>query len=355
MSKFKQLQHVLMVHGTHRLARRTQQHHHGPARQPNARGHHGPIGTQPKQRQPQSQIPKANGYLPPLKPRGELPPEDSFNVFLHRQEYLSWAWGGSGLMDGKSTKEKIQDGLDELQRRLLGRRVEQRRLMSDLSGGFLRMYLKHEVDDELVQAAGDQIYESQKWKEISTDIAKKLQAHVNAHRKEPTADEIGKAHTDELNKRMATKEGFRFAGELNPVVGGAKGKITRTTIMARRTVGNDTILDYQVDILVYDTYDFDNDRSDVPEYDHYRKNLARLLQNDDFDGFESSFLGEFMPLKPSKTSLDHAALFASFMYALEMRRWTPGGLSWEVTVPMIGSITAPAPRGVPAPQPPRIK
>ena len=90
---------------------------------------------------------------------------------------------------------------------------------------------------------------------------------------------------------------------------------------------------FRVDVTFQDTYDFDNTRHG--EYDKYRKKLARLLGANDFDGFENAYYREVQPAdRWHKTKLDNAAIFASFMYALEMKGWTPGSLPWEVTVPM---------------------
>ena len=92
--------------------------------------------------------------------------------------------------------------------------------------------------------------------------------------------------------------------------------------------------DAYVNITFSDTYDFENRR--YGEYDHYRKELALYLGANDFEGFESVYSREAhhpFDKKMHKTHLDNAAVFASFMYALEQKRWTPGGMKWDVTVP----------------------
>jgi hypothetical protein len=90
---------------------------------------------------------------------------------------------------------------------------------------------------------------------------------------------------------------------------------------------------YTIGITFYDVYDFENKRTG--EYDVYRKKLAALLRADRFDDFEKAFGVETGLVDGHRTTkLDDAAVFASFMYALEKKGWTPGGLAWKVTVPV---------------------
>jgi hypothetical protein len=105
-------------------------------------------------------------------------------------------------------------------------------------------------------------------------------------------------------------------------------------------VGKEILVNYEVKVVFKDTYDFDNSRKG--EYDRYRKKLAKLLQQNKFGDFELMYYREQDPSGYfRKTKLSHAGLFASYMYALEKRGWTPGPLAWEVTIPMRGSLKAP--------------
>jgi hypothetical protein len=202
-----------------------------------------------------------------------------------------------------------------------------------------------------VAEAGKQIGDSEKFAKITELITGKVQANALTHKRELTTSEIARIHTDTLNQLMSTTEGFRFREELNPVVGGAKGKVTSVAILGRKSQGTSTAVDYKVDIMVSDTYDFQNKRPEG-EYTRFREYLARLLQNNDFDAFESAWHDEVVPFRTSKTKLDNAALFACFMYAIEKRGFTPAPLAWEVTVPMYGTLTVPGHQAA-APQPHR--
>src|SRR5262249_30067482 len=89
---------------------------------------------------------------------------------------------------------------------------------------------------------------------------------------------------------------------------------------------------------LFDTYDFANKRDG--EYALYRSRLAELLKKNQFCEFEKAYWGEMCPSSSGpRTHLNtKAVLFASFMYALEQRGWTPGPLPWQVTIPMRGTF-----------------
>ena len=99
------------------------------------------------------------------------------------------------------------------------------------------------------------------------------------------------------------------------------------------TVSGKLEITYELQVKISDVYDFQNKRTG--EYARYRENLATLLRSDQYERFNVAYFGEAHPIQRLRhIRLDLAATFASFMYALERKGWTPGGLAWEVTVPM---------------------
>jgi hypothetical protein len=95
-----------------------------------------------------------------------------------------------------------------------------------------------------------------------------------------------------------------------------------------------------------DTYDFGNKRSGV--YDEYRKQLANHLAKNEYEKFWTDFRSEASG--KGKTKLDEAAVFASFMYAIEKKGWTPGPLPWEVTILIKGTVDIHNPKLVTTPK-----
>ncbi len=129
--------------------------------------------------------------------------------------------------------------------------------------------------------------------------------------------------------------GLAFRYELNAVIGGV-GSVEVTKVDAIvHSAGGQTQVWYALHLTFHDTYDFDNTRSGV--YDLYRKRLAKLLADGRYPDFWEAHGRETLGLGGT-TGLDAAALFASFMYAIEQVGWTPGPLPWQVTVPVTGTI-----------------
>jgi hypothetical protein len=128
--------------------------------------------------------------------------------------------------------------------------------------------------------------------------------------------------------------GLAFRYELNAVIGGVGDvDVTRVDVLPLPTPDG-TRSFYVLHLTFRDAYDFDNTRSGI--YNVYRKKLAKLLADRRYPDFWEAYGRETIGL--GTTGLDSAAIFASFMYALEKAGWTPGPLPWEVTVPLTGTI-----------------
>ena len=214
---------------------------------------------------------------------------------------------------------------------------------SALGGKFLRMYLDHKLDPDVVKDAGQEIGESAEFKALAKHVQDYVQQKANAHKRLPSATEVedeARRYLQDLKK----KKGIAFRGALNPVIGGVGG-VDVVRGQAKLTPSGQG-LDYEIQVKFSDTYDFDNKRSGI--YDQFRKHLAALVQKGQFDQFWSEYhaaAGAAMhsPFSKSKyASIGAAGIFASFMYAIEKNGLTPGGLPWDVTIPMSGSVHGPA-------------
>jgi hypothetical protein len=256
-----------------------------------------------------------------------------------REKYLLLARTASYAMQARSTKQSVVawgHGVEGWLRDKAGMQPQKdkpARVQSYLGGKFLRMYLDGAVDAEVIGEAGAEIGASIEFKELVAALQKKLQGQITSnHLKTMAPDRILVAADKYLDTRR-NRSGVAFRNTLNTVIGGVTDTdVAEVALLSESAGAHGVDRRYRVGLVFYDVYDFDNKRTG--EYEAYRKKLARLLQADRFDDFERAFGVETGVYDgPRKTSLDDAAVFASFMYALEKKRWTPGGLAWNVTVP----------------------
>jgi hypothetical protein len=199
------------------------------------------------------------------------------------------------------------------------------------------MYLDHKVDPEILKQAAAEIGQSPEFARLQTEMNSKVQVQLAHARKEPSASDLAALYGKDLN-HVQHRKGIAFRYTLNAVIGGVSGvKVESAQILSRGVRAGQMALDYRVNVNFADTYDFENKRTGA--YEAYRQKLAYLLSINDFTRFEDAYDNEAMPWGSPKTHLDGAAVFASFMYALERKGWTPGPLPWNVSVPMMGTVT----------------
>ncbi len=209
------------------------------------------------------------------------------------------------------------------------------RVQSYLGGAFLRMYLDHEIDQEVIDEAGKEVAVSKEWEALTDAVTAHLQQIANRTPK-PLDEEAVKQRAHRFLEGRLKRGQIQFRDTLNPVIGGAGGiEVTAAKhVSDGARSGRKVASTYELSVKVSDVYDFQNKRSG--EYQRYRENLATLLRSNQYDRFNYEYLGEAQPISAFKrTNLDLAGTFASFMYALERKGWTPGGLAWDVTVPML--------------------
>jgi len=268
---------------------------------------------------------------------GKKPSPSPAEIEVKKTEYLTYARGVSYVMQTKSVGESTQNWIEQQYRDLTGGpKAKPPRIQSVLGGAYLRMYLDAKVDENIVAEAGEEIGVSPEFAKLSQELNKYMQGTVEQlHLTKPAPDRlltIADRHLKEVKKRAP---GIAFRNTLNAVIGG----ITDVSVDSVEHTGDVDSKEgmsskYIFGIRFYDTYDFANQRSG--EYDRYRKQLARYLIANDFEKFEDAYSREAhhpFDKKLHKTKLDNAAVFASFMYALEQKRWTAGPLPWSVLVP----------------------
>ncbi len=272
---------------------------------------------------------------PVPRPVGTKP--SSSEIRRKQLEYLEYAIGVSYLMQAKSEGESAESWIEQELKSVGGGKSKPRRVQSFLGGAFLRMYLDGKKDPKVIAEAGVEIGASPEFKRLTEDLSSFLQTAVDHHHLingEP--DKLLVAADRHLKAKLKPGAGgIAFRYTLNAVIGGVTGvDVESVTLLSDASTSHGLVSKYRVDINFSDTYDFENKRKG--EYDHYRKQLARYLIADDFEKFEDAYSREAhhpFDKKIHKTHLDSAAVFASFMYALEQKKWTPGGLAWDVTVP----------------------
>jgi hypothetical protein len=255
---------------------------------------------------------------------------------LKKFEYLNYARGVSYAMQGKSAAESTGSWMrEQLERAGVGGKSKPPRVQSFLGGAFLRMYLDGAADPVIISMAGNEIAASPEFKRLSGELNRFLQSSVDRSPQAAADTERLRVLADKHLKAIKTRSGIAFRYTLNAVIGGVTGVDVRAvTLVSESAARSGSSRQYRFDITFSDTYDFENQR--YGEYDRYRKELARYLLRNDFERFWAVYSREaHHPLDKTihRTHLDNAAVFASFMYALEQKKWTPGGLKWDVTVP----------------------
>jgi hypothetical protein len=234
---------------------------------------------------------------------------------------------------GQSLEREAEEGLKKVG---LGPNTGKlTRVQSNLGGAFLRMYLDHKVDPEIKKQAGEQIGASPEFKVLRDELEKYLQSAVNQSQIRGTETDKLRWLADAHLKAIKKHKGIEFRTNLNTVIGGVEGvDVESVENYNGASSGGVTTAKFHVNIRFSDVYHFHADRSKkAPEQDRFRKRLAFYLIANDFDNFEDWCFGEAKPWTIHRTHLDKATVFASFMYALERRGWTPGGLAWSVVVP----------------------
>ena len=278
-------------------------------------------------------------------------PHSSLEIEARKTGYLALAQTASLAMQGRSAwqtavswEHGVQRWLHDKTGKVPAPAGKPPRVQSYLGGAFLRMYLAGAVDETVVAMAGASIGESVEFIKLSEDLRLHLQGLVKArHLNDVAPDSLSLMAEAFLKARKKGREGIVFRDTLNTVIGGITGVEVQSVELKEFNFDVEPMQrTYQVGVRFLDTYDFENERSG--EYDRYRKELARLLAANQFDKFDAAFAHEISPDgRQHKTKLDDAAVFASFMYALEKKGWTPGGLKWSVTVPMRLTLAFPAP------------
>jgi hypothetical protein len=252
-----------------------------------------------------------------------------------KAKYLAYARRVSYLMQGKSEAEGAESWIEEQLKKVGVGKGKPGRVQSVLGGAFLRMYLDGKKDPSVIAQAGVEIGQSPEFKHLTEELASYLQNEISRqHLAKVSPDDIRRM-ADRHLKAVKTKSGIAFRYTLNAVIGGVTGvAVNQVSDLGDTVSANGTASKFEIEITLSDTYDFQNKRSG--EYEHYRQKLARLLLANEFDKFDEAYEGEVhypIDISTHKTHLDNAAVFASFMFALEKKKWTPGGLAWDVTVP----------------------
>ncbi len=121
----------------------------------------------------------------------------------------------------------------------------------------------------------------------------------------------------------------------NVVIGGARGASVVDCQVREVAGGGLRGFAYHLEVRITDIYDFQNDRSDDPAYDGFRRDLLALVQAGDYGTFAvrlANALASGDPVSPTQA-------FASFMFAIESAGIVGPGLDWGVDLPMEGTVS----------------
>jgi RHS repeat-associated protein len=263
-----------------------------------------------------------------------------------RRAALDEAYATSYVMSGRFGAESTLRDVEDLKAKLTGdKKYTRRSVSSTLSGTFLRLYLDHdEMDQATADQAGQEIRASKTFAGLETDVQTVLRGKQATLRADTIEEQLKTRSGTYLENRRTTK-GIEFRGELNPIIGGVSGGITvdKATVTSMTKTKKGLKIDYRLDVTITDTYNFGNSRKG--EYDKYRKTLASLLVAGKYNEFNIAYHKEALGLPGRQTKLDKAAVFASYMYALEKKGWTDkSGVTWHTTIPMTGSVVIPMPK-----------
>jgi hypothetical protein len=212
-------------------------------------------------------------------------------------------------------------------------------LIGNLAGDFLRMYLRHEVDQKAVLAAGSEIGKSRQWHELESNVGERLRFALGKNLVSvPSANQIASMARNYLLTRK-TETGIEFRGELNAIIGGVKEiDVTGAAMLSTSPPSLRDGVIYRIDVRLWDTYQFTGNRRSG-EYDALRKQWAALLAQGEYGRVYLDYHST-MIVRPKDVNLQQ--VFASLMYAIEDAGMTPGPLEWSVVVPMVVTIKSPA-------------
>ena len=259
------------------------------------------------------------------------PPKKKKDEDKNRFRALKYAWGVSYAMTAQFRTQRAWRGLEKWAK---GDNYKDYPVESPLSGAFLRMYLEHKVDSSVMSQVSEELQQEPAFKELQSNIQSRISKMGMIVTKEGGDKLVMKRTSVYLNYKKS-KDGIKFRYEMNPIIGGVSGVEVVGANITQTDLGDKIRVGYQVDVKFRDTYDFSNERSGV--YEKFRKELSGYLDKGDYQKFWAAYGKEEKPWS-RKLKLTNAQVFASFMYAIEKQKWTPGPLAWDVTVPFKGSF-----------------
>jgi len=222
----------------------------------------------------------------------------------------------------------------------------------------LDMYLNQVYDQKVIDRIAEAVKQSEQYETLGKFVRTDVKGHVDAA-KPPSEMELKALVQNALELARKPRAegglGFYFSGEgLQPVIGGMTGLWVsacryNTPVGAIKTARN---IDYTCDVVIEDTYDFDNNRTVIDKatskrretaYSLFRTKLADLLKQGKYCEFETEYNKAIDDAPIFGGDWDHlnkGHIFASYMYALEKAGFFKG-IAWSITVPMKGSFSGP--------------
>jgi RHS repeat-associated protein len=203
---------------------------------------------------------------------------------VNKKLALLHAWSVSYLMTGKSQTEKMSRNISEKVADYRNDTNYQKpRVQSVLGGAFLRMYLKNEVDQNIINKVGEEIKNEPNYTKLERGVNSKINA---------LGKKLLNSNTDSLIESVVSKyfnrevsKGLDFKHETNTVIGGVSGVEVKSISTEKIETDNGMQVNYTIDVTFKDEYDFKNKRYGV--YENYRKGLASSLAKGDYCRFSN--------------------------------------------------------------------
>jgi hypothetical protein len=240
------------------------------------------------------------------------------------------AWTGARWMRGYAFLQNLRQG---------------RTVINPLGADMLEMYLRGQVDPEIIQKVGQEIFASDTFGRLSQVAHDQVEAAAKKSGRPLTPAELTTLVNQAIDPKRyvdpATSKPIHWDNRdrgLNEVI----GHVERMDVQSVRPEGGRD----KVYVTLSTTYKFNNVQPqscppelqgeerqnclDLIKYDQFRHRLYSLILQKKY----GEFFYEYHKALYTGNPIPRSRVFASLLFAMELAKMTPGGLYWEVTIPL---------------------
>jgi hypothetical protein len=215
--------------------------------------------------------------------------------------------------------------------------------VSFLTAPMLRMYLRGTTaDPDVIRQVADEIELSATFRRLADVVREAVDREVGRRNRlltQPELDAVARGVVNAGYRDPTTLAAMYFLNSdrgLQGVIGGINDlRVGWVTV---------TGAGYTIQVVIVDRYDFDNNQnvvdatSDLGKYVEFRTRLDGYIRAKKY----REFLYDYHKSLYFANPIARARTFAAFMYAIERNGLTSGGVSWQATVPLRGTMRPPA-------------